>query len=295
MTTLFAPIWNGTQFFDNNGNPLNGGKVFTYQANSTSILKTTYTDSTGATPNPNPLTLDSSGRIPNEMWLASDGNYNFVLTKADGTTVLIQCDNIAGASGGGGSSLPDQTGNEGRFLETDGTNAYWNAIPTITPLPQVFYATYIDVTTDGIATTANTIDEVYVPRTDYVGIDGTQIMFYNKGTYSVAIQGQMLQQANDNVWFNVSSSYGPFVILDVSMSVVGDVNYFEHYTYTDVRSKPFDVNGPSFNDTFIVQTAQDMVMDVALWAYSFYLEGEFAMGKATIIVTKISDNAGPWN
>jgi hypothetical protein len=38
------------QFFDANGNPLVGGKLFTYAAGTTTPLAT-YTDSTGLTPN----------------------------------------------------------------------------------------------------------------------------------------------------------------------------------------------------------------------------------------------------
>lgn len=32
--------------------------------------------------------------------------------------------------GGGGGSLPSQSGNAGKYLTTDGTNAAWSALPT---------------------------------------------------------------------------------------------------------------------------------------------------------------------
>jgi len=48
------------QFFDANGSPLVGGKVYTYAAGTTTPLAT-YTDASAATPNTNPVILDSRG------------------------------------------------------------------------------------------------------------------------------------------------------------------------------------------------------------------------------------------
>lgn len=56
------------QFFDNNGKPLSGGQVCTYAAGTTTPL-TTYTSSTGTTPNANPVILDASGRAA--IWIAA--------------------------------------------------------------------------------------------------------------------------------------------------------------------------------------------------------------------------------
>jgi hypothetical protein len=58
------------QFFDGNGDPLAGGKVYTYEAN-TDDPKATYTNAAGDTPLTNPIILDASGRA--EIWL--DGSY----------------------------------------------------------------------------------------------------------------------------------------------------------------------------------------------------------------------------
>ena len=77
------------QFFDNNGNPLSGGKVHTYQP-ATLIAKATYSDSTGAIPNANPVILDSAGRA--SIWL--DGYYRVILrTSADVT--IYDVDNVS--------------------------------------------------------------------------------------------------------------------------------------------------------------------------------------------------------
>lgn len=48
------------------------------------------------------------------------------LTAGDNITIV---DNVISASGGGGASLPDQTGNAGKFLQTNGTTTSWgNAV-----------------------------------------------------------------------------------------------------------------------------------------------------------------------
>ncbi|AYA04632.1 hypothetical protein BEN74_18810 [Acinetobacter sp. WCHAc010034] len=49
------------QFEDRNGKPLAGGKVFTYEANTTTP-KLTYADPDGKAPNTNPVILDEAGR-----------------------------------------------------------------------------------------------------------------------------------------------------------------------------------------------------------------------------------------
>jgi len=68
-----------TQFVSAAGVPLSGGKVYTYAAGTTTP-QATYTDSTGATPNPNPIILDSRGEA--SIWLGS-ATYKFKLTDAN--------------------------------------------------------------------------------------------------------------------------------------------------------------------------------------------------------------------
>ena len=95
---LISPVFNETQFFDNNGNPLAGGKIFQYEAGSNSVLKTTYTTQVGDVANPNPIVLDASGRLPGStgIWLTSGELYNLVLTLSDGTSVLKSFDDVSG-------------------------------------------------------------------------------------------------------------------------------------------------------------------------------------------------------
>ena len=90
MTTYLTPSPK-IQFFDANGNPLVGGKLYSY-ASGTSTPLTTYTDSTGASANTNPIILDSRGEC--NLWL---GAANYTLTLKSATDVLIW--SVDGVSG----------------------------------------------------------------------------------------------------------------------------------------------------------------------------------------------------
>jgi hypothetical protein len=96
MTVLLSPVGGvAAQFFDNNGNPLSGGKLFSYAAGTTTPAAT-YTSSLGVTAHTNPIVLDSGGRVPGgEIWLTDGVIYKFVLQTS--TNVLIATyDNIVG-------------------------------------------------------------------------------------------------------------------------------------------------------------------------------------------------------
>ncbi len=91
-SVLLSPYGVGQQFFDDNGVPLAGGLIYTYQAGSSTPL-VTYTEFGGNIANPNPIVLDASGRTPQQIWLLTGFSYKFVLQNAD--AVLIQTlDNI---------------------------------------------------------------------------------------------------------------------------------------------------------------------------------------------------------
>jgi hypothetical protein len=95
MTVNLSPFANpGAQFFDDNGDPLSGGKIFTYAAGTTTP-KATFTDFTGATPHANPIILDAAGRPPSEVWLTYGDSYKFIL-KDSLDTLVGAFDNIDG-------------------------------------------------------------------------------------------------------------------------------------------------------------------------------------------------------
>jgi hypothetical protein len=106
-SVLLSPVGNGQQFFDNNGVPLNGGLIYSYQAGSSTPL-TTYTTNNGTVPNTNPIILDSSGRTPQEIWMQVGYTYKLVLQTSAGVT-LQTLDNlypILQTSGTSGTTIP---------------------------------------------------------------------------------------------------------------------------------------------------------------------------------------------
>src|SRR5574343_1019557 len=99
MTVFLSPVGGaGAQFFDNNGNPLSGGKLYTYSAGTTTP-QATYTSSSGAAFHTNPIVLDSAGRVPgsSEIWLSDGQVYKFVLKDAN-DVLIATYDNISGVN-----------------------------------------------------------------------------------------------------------------------------------------------------------------------------------------------------
>ena len=93
MTAILTPTpW--MQFIDANGNPLVGGKLYTYASGTTTPLAT-YTDAGALTPNTNPVILNSAGEA--SVWLGASV-YTFVLTTATDALVWTANDIMASAT-----------------------------------------------------------------------------------------------------------------------------------------------------------------------------------------------------
>jgi len=86
MSVNLSPIGNGISFLGTTGLPLAGGKLYTYQAGSTTPLAS-YTTIDGTIANANPIILGSDGKLPEELWLTYGYNYKLVLK--DSNDVLI--------------------------------------------------------------------------------------------------------------------------------------------------------------------------------------------------------------
>lgn len=97
MAYFLAPIINN-QLFDANGDPLSGGTVEVYLAGS-STHATTYTDSTGGTPNTWPITLNTLGinSQGGEVWVLGGLRYKFIIKDSAGV-VQWDPDNISGVN-----------------------------------------------------------------------------------------------------------------------------------------------------------------------------------------------------
>ena len=90
MTEILAPL-PVQQFTDNYGNPLVGGKLFTYAAGTTT-KQVAYTDSSGVTALPNPVILNGRGEISPSatgnscgLWFDPTLSYRIVLSPSTDT------------------------------------------------------------------------------------------------------------------------------------------------------------------------------------------------------------------
>lgn len=97
MAVNLSPVGGvAAQFFDNSGNVLTGGKLYTYAAGTTTP-QVTYTTSAGNIAWSNPIILDAAGRVSGsgEIWLTDGSQYKFILR--DSNDVLIATyDNVTG-------------------------------------------------------------------------------------------------------------------------------------------------------------------------------------------------------
>jgi hypothetical protein len=124
----------GWQFFDANGVPLSGGKIYTYQAGTTTPAPT-YTSNTGNTAHANPIILNSSGRIATgEIWQPAGTNYKYVLETSTG--VLIGSFDNVGTIVSGEATIANFTGNGSQTvfnlafapLSENSTNVYVSGV-----------------------------------------------------------------------------------------------------------------------------------------------------------------------
>ena len=94
-----------SQQFDEFGKPLSGGLLYFIEAGTTSTPQNAYQDSALTIAHPNPIILDSAGRVP-QFYLA-DGSIKIRLTDSAGVQQLV-ADSVlvvgpSSGSGGGGS------------------------------------------------------------------------------------------------------------------------------------------------------------------------------------------------
>ena len=95
-TVNLSPLGGAaSQFLDNNGVILSGGKIYTYAAGTTTP-QASYTSVAGTTAHANPIILDSAGRVPGgEIWLIDNLTYKFTI-ETSASVLLGTYDNVPG-------------------------------------------------------------------------------------------------------------------------------------------------------------------------------------------------------
>lgn len=81
MANLLAPVPKA-KFFDNNGRPAAGYKIFSYEAGTSTKLDT-YPDENTGSPNSNPIVLDYRGEA--NIWMPPNVAYKLVFARPDDT------------------------------------------------------------------------------------------------------------------------------------------------------------------------------------------------------------------
>lgn len=195
-------------FFNLQGTASAANGTLAFHERGTTTPKTTWSDPGLATPNANPVQLDSSGRSDTQVWL--DGEYSVVLRDALGATiwtrdVLPESDAAASipplVNGqyltSDGTNLlwqpvrqvPDPTGSNNNILSTDGANLLWIPMPAIPEPPDP------DVS-DGAG---------------FLHVLGTLQQW---GTGTIGASGA--EQASQNVSFATAFDSTPFIALTVN-------------------------------------------------------------------------------
>lgn len=138
MAKLLFPV---LQFFESDGTPLSGGKIWT-KVTGTSTNKTTYKNAAGSQQHTNPIELDGNGRPDSEgIWLDTDVAYRFIIESTIGGSTKTY-DNIVGVPNpfaaaylskslilSDGDGLLDSNSNE--VLTVDGVTSAVNYIEAV--------------------------------------------------------------------------------------------------------------------------------------------------------------------
>jgi hypothetical protein len=121
MPVNLSPVAGAAaQFFDNSGQVLTGGKIYTYSAGTTTPA-VTYTTNNGLTAHPNPIILNAAGRVPDsgEIWLTDGVSYKFVL-KDQNDVLIATYDNLVGVN----SNFVNYSGQEETQSATQGQTVF---------------------------------------------------------------------------------------------------------------------------------------------------------------------------
>lgn len=166
--SLFAGA--GAQFFDNNGNLLSGGFIYSYNAGTATPLDT-YTTYVGNIAHSNPIVLDAVGRVPagGEIWVDYSQSYKFVLNASDGSTVgtydnissPVDAHNIIYNQGGAGAVDRTLTSKLQEWISVKDFGAVGDGVANDT-----------NAFTDALTAASATNQAVYVPASSY-NITGT--------------------------------------------------------------------------------------------------------------------------
>jgi hypothetical protein len=186
----------GWQFFDNNGVPLSGGKIYTYAAGTTTP-QTTYTSFSGLTANSNPIILDSAGRTPQQIWSTEGVLYKYNVTTS--TDVLIRSwDNIGGSIVS--SDLAQDLANNNDPAKGDAlvgfrqSNSAGNLTGAVGRTVHQKLQEFVSVLDFGADPTGATNSSTAIQA----ALNASNVVYFPSGNYLISTPVQM--NANNHIW-----------------------------------------------------------------------------------------------
>lgn len=216
------------QFLDNAGNPLVGGKLYTYAAGTTTPLAT-YTNAGGLTSNANPVILDSRGEA--DVWLGTS-QYKFKLTTSTDVEVWT-VDNLnaadavtlAAALSGAAAAMAASNGSSLVGFIQPGTGAVATTVQTKLRewISVKDFGATGDGTTDDYTSIVNAINQAISTHKD---------VFFPAGTYRIT-SGLVVLNATDLKLFGDGSN-SSLIVYDGSASSTTAVLALENCSYTNV-------------------------------------------------------------
>lgn len=288
-----SPVWNGTQFLTETGQPLVGGKIYTYEGGSTTAQKVTYSNNTGTAENPNPIVLDTTGRMPTDIWLVPGQLYNLVLKTPAGATIksvdnvsvsqLIAGENISidPASGIGAVTI---TGLWPKYITTSATRGrtylYW--LENVENSTVVFDGTEF---TDWTATQKLPLNQ----STPDVTWDANNQLFTfnNAGSYIVTVTGKLNPDVGGESgdWPAEATVYG--------IMLTGGNNTFKSYHNRYAGSwgdnLPTEEQQTTWTDEYTISVAADTDITFGVYALAGTYNNIEAFVSASVMICRIGD------
>lgn len=175
--------------FDADGAPLAGGKLYTYEA-GTSTPKTTYTDKDAGSANTNPVVLDADGY--GDVWLDT-GGYKFVLKDSSGNLLWEKDDIDGGSTGGYASSVISKSSGFALSINEQNNVIVCTAALTVSLLPSAtagdgFAAVFINTSSGNVTLDPDGAETINGAATLVVNA-GMSVSIHTDGTAWYAAYG----------------------------------------------------------------------------------------------------------
>lgn len=206
MTNLLAPVAKA-KFFDNNGRPANGYKLFSYQAGTTTKLATYPNEGIGVQ-NPNPIPLDFRGEA--NIWIPPNVAYKFVFSPPNDTdpptNPIWTVDNIVGSqlitlwggvdTGVANAYVLNFTSNFTAYA--DGIVIYWTPANSNTGAPST-------INVNGLGPVPLRMPDGTDPQAGIIGANGYVQIIFRGGVFHVMFTSELLPRRGS---FTITATSG---------------------------------------------------------------------------------------